>query len=201
MDTRAKKMKSVTVFFIIVLILLMNLLPPVTGCSRFLILNNNNSSDSNSNSDTNDNSNSNSSPGTVGTAAPDFTLNDFDGNSVTLSSFKTNKTVLIDFWATWCGPCVTSMPHTQELHEKFKNRGLEVLAVNIEGNRANVSNFMANNNYTFTVLLDSGNWSATTIDLYNVNSIPRAIIIDKGGIIQYNGHPTYISTNMIVSNL
>ena len=67
----------------------------------------------------------------VGGEAPDFSATDLQERQVTLSGFRDHKVVIVDFWATWCMPCVRAMPKLQELHEEFKGRDVEVLAVNL----------------------------------------------------------------------
>ncbi len=137
----------------------------------------------------------------VGQVAPDFTLRDLEDNDITLSSFRGSKVVLLDFWATWCNPCVNFMPLTQSHHDEYANLGLKVLAINIEGNKNLVQSFMSQNSYTFTCLLDSGNWGAYTIGLYQINSIPRNVLIDVEGIVRFDGHPSELSTDLIENHL
>jgi thiol-disulfide isomerase/thioredoxin len=66
--------------------------------------------------------------------APDFTLADLNGSTVTLSGLK-GQIVVLDFWATWCGPCVEALVHLQELHEGYAGRGVIILAINVEAGR------------------------------------------------------------------
>ena len=108
--------------------------------------------------------------------APDFTLTDFDGESVQLSSLR-GKVVLLDFWATWCGPCRYDMPFVQQLYEELKPRGLEVYGVNAEGNNKAVS-YLNQFGYTFPNLIDR---SMTAARLYNISAIPTFIVIDRQG--------------------
>ena len=73
---------------------------------------------------------------TSGTQAPDFSLPTPEGKQIRLSALRKNGPVLIDFWATWCKPCLKAMPKLVELHERFKDRGLTVLGVNEDGPRS-----------------------------------------------------------------
>jgi len=117
---------------------------------------------------------------TVGKAAPDFELQNLDGQSISLSDFK-GKPVLINFWATWCRPCVFEMPYLQEIHDEWSGKGLVVLAINRGESSSKVEQFLQSNNLSLPVLLD------TKLDVfrrYNIRGIPTTFFIDKDGIIQ-----------------
>jgi cytochrome c biogenesis protein CcmG/thiol:disulfide interchange protein DsbE len=114
--------------------------------------------------------------------APDFMLPDLNGQSVSLSALR-GRPVLLNFWATWCGPCRSEMPYLQELQmdPAWRERGLLILAVNLQEPETTVSKFMADNGFSFTVLLDARGEAGR---LYNVASIPATYIIGKDGIIK-----------------
>jgi len=118
--------------------------------------------------------------------AIDFTLKSLDGKTVKLSDLK-GKIVVIDFWATWCGPCRASFPTLQKVADKYRdNPNIVILAIDtredvkIEEQIAKVKEFIEKNKYTFTVLFDEG------FDLkYEVEGIPTKFIIDRYGKIQF----------------
>jgi cytochrome c biogenesis protein CcmG/thiol:disulfide interchange protein DsbE len=116
--------------------------------------------------------------------APDFQLKSLDGPTITLSDLR-GQPVLLNFWATWCGPCRFEMPFFQQLSgdPEWQARDLQILAVNIQESEATVSRFMVENGLSFTVLLDTAGEAAR---LYNVSAIPATYIIDKDGIIINN---------------
>ncbi len=116
----------------------------------------------------------------VGKRAPDFQLNNLDGQSVTLSSLQ-GKPVLLNFWASWCGPCRSEMPFLEEVHRKWSAQGLTLVVVNIGESSNTVRDFMQSNGYSFLVLLDKEQEAAL---IYNVNGIPATFFIDKDGIIR-----------------
>ncbi len=116
----------------------------------------------------------------VGDLAPDFQLQNLDGQVISLSGLR-GKPVLINFWATWCPPCVYEMPYMQQIHEEWSATGLVVLAVDIGESPSTVENFMQNNNLSLPVLLDTKQDVATS---YGIRSIPTTFFIDKNGIIQ-----------------
>jgi thiol-disulfide isomerase/thioredoxin len=108
----------------------------------------------------------------------DFTLDSLDGRKVTLSSYK-GKVVLLSFWATWCGPCKQEMPAMEKVYQKLKNKGFEVLAVDMMEDKDTVAAFVKNNGYTFPVLID------TTGEVgggaYEARAIPTNYLVDKTG--------------------
>ena len=110
--------------------------------------------------------------------APGFTLNTLNGRKVSLKDFK-GKVVFLNFWATWCPPCVAEMPAMDVLHKKFKDKGLFVIAVNSEESVNKVSKFIKKRNYTFLVLLDEDGSVAN--DSYRAIGFPTTYLIDKLG--------------------
>jgi peroxiredoxin len=122
--------------------------------------------------------------------APDFTLKDTEGKSVSLSDFK-GKILVIDFWATWCVPCKKSFPEMQMAINHYKNDpGVKFIFIDTWEKSANymqlVKKFMADNPYTFKILFDEMGPQGIMNEVYNkyeVNGIPTKFIIDSKGII------------------
>ena len=114
--------------------------------------------------------------------APDFQLRSIDNQTVRLSDHL-GKVVLLDFWATWCGPCKVAMPHIQDLHEELTDQGLVVLSVNVDEARtaARVRSYIRSKRYTFPVMLDR---ETAVITLYNPQKVlPYMVLIDREGQI------------------
>ena len=114
--------------------------------------------------------------------APDFQLLNLDGQAVSLGDFR-GRPVMLNFWATWCGPCRLEMPFIQEVSEdsEFAAKGLAILAINIGESPDTVKDFMEGYGLSFPVLLDT----TKNVSLkYNVRGIPATFFIDKNGIIQ-----------------
>jgi thiol-disulfide isomerase/thioredoxin len=117
----------------------------------------------------------------VGKKSPDFTLNSFIGKKVSLSALK-GKVILLDFWETWCGPCVKSMPAIEELFEKYSKKGLLVLGIMSEQKSLESARLLIKNKgLTFTEL--QGNNAVKK--MYDVTGVPKFILIDEEGHIMY----------------
>lgn len=122
-----------------------------------------------------------------GKPALDFTLKDRAGKTVKLSALK-GKTVIVDFWASWCGPCKMVMPTLQEIHKKFGTKGVIVLAVDTWDKPGDCARFLKENpQYTMRVLLDPAQDEtpkSVATKLYGVDGIPTTLFIDKSGIVR-----------------
>ena len=116
----------------------------------------------------------------IGKIAPDFELTDLDGKAVKLSSLK-GKVVVLDFWATWCGPCVAALPTVSSVTSSFHDKGVVFYAVNMKEKSDVISKFQTDKNLTFPVLLDP---EGTVADLYLAKSIPQTVLIDANGKIE-----------------
>lgn len=132
--------------------------------------------------------------------APDFSLEDRDGRRVSLSHFR-GRPVLIDFWASWCGPCRKAMPGIEQWYRKYRANGLQVVGINIEGRSKESLDYLAAGGYTFSILFDSGNWESPVARSYGVRSIPRTFLIDGNGNIIFSGHPASLSESALEAAL
>lgn len=118
----------------------------------------------------------------VGDPAPLFAGTDSDGKPVTLASLK-GKVVLVDFFATWCGPCMMEMPLIQsDVWEKFKSQGLEVIAVGREHQVPEMAKFKSEKQLGFTVLADP---DRGIYSKYATMYIPRCYLIDREGVVRF----------------
>ncbi|MBI2511625.1 MAG: TlpA family protein disulfide reductase [Opitutae bacterium] len=123
----------------------------------------------------------------VGALAPDFVSQTIDGKDVKLSALR-GKVVVLDFWATWCGPCLASMPHTQEVAAHYKDQGVVVLANCTSDTRAKFEQWVKTNGENYPDILwthDAAERTPTRVShaRYGVNGIPCQFVIDREGRI------------------
>src|SRR5439155_11487496 len=116
----------------------------------------------------------------VGKPAPDFTLPGLDDKPVALADLK-GSVVVLDFWATWCGPCVASMPHLDKLYKEESPAGLKLYAINLQEDKVKVHKFTESKQLGLPVLLDS---KGEVAKKYLVSGIPQTVVIGKDGLVK-----------------
>jgi peroxiredoxin len=130
---------------------------------------------------------SGASTGSVG-SLPDFRLPDVDGNVVRLSDYVGKKVILLDFWATWCGPCADELPHLEALYKKYGGQGFLVIGIAMDDTTTmgSVAPFARRYGLTFPVALDN---ESRAVSLYNTTkTAPYLVLIDRQGkIVQQRG--------------
>lgn len=116
----------------------------------------------------------------VGFAAPDFSLETLDGETMSLSDLR-GQAVLVNFWATWCPPCRQEMPAIQQLYEQYRDQDFTVLAVDLQESEAQVVAFTGQMGLTFPILIDPG---GQVFSQYGVRALPSTFFVDPNGVIQ-----------------
>lgn len=118
----------------------------------------------------------------VGQIAIDFSQNDTTGTSVTLSSLR-GQYVLIDFWASWCGPCRAENPNVVKLYNELHDKGFEIIGVSFDTKRKNWLKAIGDDKLSWYQVSDLKGWKNEVGGLYSVRSIPHTILLDKDGVI------------------
>jgi peroxiredoxin len=117
----------------------------------------------------------------TGGPAPAFTLTALSGGQTALSQYK-GQVVLVNFWATWCGPCQQEMPLLDQMYKKYKPAGFTLIGVNVDKEEPAVKELLARKPVSFPVLLDPANQVSKA---YHVDEMPSSVIIDRKGEIRY----------------
>jgi len=120
----------------------------------------------------------------MGDVAPDFSLPDQSGATVALKDFD-GQVVLINFWASWCGPCREEMPLLDELHKRYAPLGFTMLGVNVEEDSAAADRFLQGLPVSFPVLYDREN---SVSKLYEVIAMPSSVLVGRDGRVRYKHH-------------
>jgi thiol-disulfide isomerase/thioredoxin len=122
----------------------------------------------------------------IGKPAPDFTLPDVNGKPVALSSFR-GKYVLVDFWASWCGPCRMENPNIVNAYQKYKDKNFTVLGVSLDKAKEPWVKAIADDKLTWFHVSDLKYWESAVVPLYAIEGIPYSILLDpQGNIIARN---------------
>jgi peroxiredoxin len=118
----------------------------------------------------------------IGQTAPDIVLPSPDGKEIALSSLK-GKVVLIDFWASWCGPCRREMPNVVKAYAKFKDKGFEIFGVSLDQEKDRWVEAIAKDHITWPQVSDLQQWNSVVVKQYNIQGIPYTVLLDKEGKI------------------
>ncbi len=122
----------------------------------------------------------------IGKVFPDFSETDLDGKPLSIANFK-GKLVLVDFWATWCGPCVGELPNVLKTYEKYHGQGFEIVGISLDSDREKLTGFLKKNNMTWVQFYDGKGWGNKLSGKYGITSIPATFLLDgEGKIIDTN---------------
>ena len=124
------------------------------------------------------------SSGLTGQTAPDFALKSSNGENLRLSEFR-GDVVMVNFWATWCGPCRQEMPLLDELYSRYQRVGFSLLGVNIDDNSSKAMDMVSELGVSFPVLFDS---RKEVSKLYEVAAMPVTVLIDREGTVRFVHH-------------
>ncbi|MCA1030574.1 thiol-disulfide oxidoreductase ResA [Bacillus timonensis] len=115
----------------------------------------------------------------IGKEAPNFVITDLNGNKHTLSDYR-GKGVFLNFWGTWCKPCEREMPHMNKLYQVYKDKGVEIIAVNVNEPKFSVEKFVEKYDLTFPIGIDKGD---QLLHAYGIDPLPTTFLINEDGIV------------------
>jgi thiol-disulfide isomerase/thioredoxin len=128
--------------------------------------------------------NVNAADNLVGKKAPEFTLRKWVTANPPNTKRPEHKIYVVEFWATWCAPCVRNIPHLNELTEKYRSKGVEFVALSQDRSETVLRNFLKGKKINYYIALDNG-----TVDSYKVECYPTAFVVDHTGTITWRGNP------------
>jgi peroxiredoxin len=118
-----------------------------------------------------------------GQTATDLSLPDLNGKNVSLSELK-GKVVLIDFWASWCGPCRQNNPRLVKLYNKYHGKGFEIYGISLDDDISSWKKAVHHDRLTWIQVIDDRGWEALSASTYGVDMIPTSFLIDREGVIR-----------------
>ena len=118
----------------------------------------------------------------VGAMFPDFNEKDLDGNPLSVAGYK-GKVVLIDFWATWCGPCISELPNVLATYEEYHGKGFDILGISLDNEEEALKSFIAKRKMPWKQFFDGKGWGNKLAGQYGIRSIPATFLVGKDGKI------------------
>jgi peroxiredoxin len=118
-----------------------------------------------------------------GQTAADLSLPDLNGKMVTLSELR-GKVILIDFWASWCGPCRHNNPRLLKLYNKYHSKGLEIYGISLDEDMSDWKKAVHHDRLLWIQVIDDKGWEAPSASAYGVDMIPSSFLVDKQGVIR-----------------
>jgi len=118
-----------------------------------------------------------------GQTATDLSLPDLNGKMISLSELK-GKVVLIDFWASWCGPCRHNNPRLAKLYKKYHSKGLEIYGISLDEEIDSWKKAVRHDKLNWIQVIDDKGWEAPSASAYGVDMIPSSFLIDREGVIR-----------------
>ena len=118
----------------------------------------------------------------AGAQFPDFNEKDLSGKPLSIANYK-GKVVLLDFWATWCGPCRAELPNVIKTYQKYHGKGFEIIGISLDQDKTKLTSFTKDRDMTWPQYFDGQGWGNKLAQKYGVNSIPATFLLDDSGKI------------------
>jgi thiol-disulfide isomerase/thioredoxin len=120
----------------------------------------------------------------IGGVPISFSVKDLNGKPLSIEKFK-GKVVLLDFWATWCKPCIAEMPNVKRIYDMYQKEGFEIIGISLDSKRSALESYIKRNDIKWPQYFDGAAWNNEVAKKYRVRSIPATYLLDRNGKIRY----------------
>ena len=118
----------------------------------------------------------------IGEVVPNFSVTDLDGKHISLQQYR-GKVVLLDFWAVWCGPCLTEIPNVKRVYDTYKDQGFDIIGVSLDTDETRLRNYLKKNNISWRQIFSGQKWKSPLVQQYDIRSIPAPWLIARDGTL------------------
>ncbi|MDE0397101.1 MAG: redoxin domain-containing protein [Candidatus Poribacteria bacterium] len=118
----------------------------------------------------------------IGEVVPNFSVTDLDGKHISLQQYR-GKVVLLDFWAVWCGPCLTEIPNVKRVYDTYKDQGFDIIGVSLDTDETRLRNYLKKNNISWRQIFSGQKWKSPLAQQYDIRSIPAPWLIARDGTL------------------
>ena len=118
----------------------------------------------------------------IGKVVPNFSATDLDGKPISLHDYR-GKVVLLDFWAVWCGPCLTEIPNVKRVYDTYKDQGFDIIGVSLDTDETRLRNYLKKNNIAWRQIFSGQKWKSPLAEQYHIRSIPAPWLIARDGTL------------------
>ncbi len=136
----------------------------------------------------------------IGAEAPTFNVADFNGKTVDLAKYKGNITIL-NFWATWCDPCIAEFPKIKKMYDKFKEQGVQLIGISLDDDLEDLRGFTSQEGVDWPQIFDGKRWKGAIPSMYHVSILPTFVALDREGKVRYVGGDTEALIQIITTLL